>query len=90
MPETAVPDQDYDKWLAKFDNAEIHNLVHNWLEDQDYKPLISIVIPTFNSDLKLFMRQFSRYEQSYTNWQICIADDASTDASPRMVGGSGG
>lgn len=43
-------------------------------------PLISIVIPHYNSNLNYFkICMDSILEQSYKNFQICIADDASTN-----------
>ena len=49
-----------------------------------YKPLISIIIPVFNPPLK-FLKQAIESVQSqiYTNWEICIADDASCDTRVR-------
>lgn len=42
------------------------------------QPLISILMPTYRSDIKyLDMAIESVRQQSYNNWQLCIADDAS-------------
>lgn len=43
-------------------------------------PLISVVMPTFDPPLK-FLRSAvdSVLAQSYSNWELCIADDASTN-----------
>ncbi len=49
-------------------------------------PLISIVLPTYNTKkelLKLAIESVIR--QSYTNWELCIADDASTQADTLEV-----
>lgn len=42
------------------------------------QPLISVVMPTYNSD-EFFLRQCieSVLQQSYPNWELCIADDCS-------------
>lgn len=41
-------------------------------------PLISIVVPTYNTDAELLRSCIdSVLAQSYANWQLCIADDAS-------------
>lgn len=66
---------------------------HNPLKNKDYlrqvkkeiksfekKPLISIVIPVYNVDptwLKLAINSIKK--QVYKNWEICIADDCSTN-----------
>lgn len=45
-------------------------------------PLVSIVVPTYNtSPWMLYAMRRSVENQTYTNWEICIADDASTDTS---------
>lgn len=42
------------------------------------RPLISIVVPTYNTDKKhLIACLDSVLAQTYDNWQLCIADDAS-------------
>jgi len=48
-----------------------------------YHPLISIVMPVYNVDVK-WIREAVRSikNQIYTNWELCIADDAST--KPRL------
>lgn len=44
-----------------------------------YKPLISIILPIYNTP-EPFLRACiqSVISQSYTNWELCVADDAST------------
>lgn len=49
------------------------------LEHLDYKPKISIIMPTYNTDLDFLREAISSVtNQSYKDWQLCIADDAST------------
>tara|TARA_R110001583_G_scaffold166104_3_gene318861 strand:+ start:9782 stop:12067 length:2286 start_codon:yes stop_codon:yes gene_type:complete len=50
------------------------------------RPLISILLPTYNSD-ELYLRQCidSVLAQSYPHWQLCIADDASTQPQVAKV-----
>lgn len=47
-----------------------------------HRPLISIVMPTYNTP-ESFLRECieSVQLQSYDNWQLCIADDASTNTN---------
>lgn len=48
-------------------------------ENLSYNPLISIVMPTYNTDPKWLRKAIdSVLNQSYKNWELCIADDAST------------
>jgi GT2 family glycosyltransferase len=49
-------------------------------------PLISVLMPTYNSPLK-FLDQaiWSVRNQLYPHWELCIADDASTDPGVRQL-----
>jgi len=68
------------------------SLYLDWIENNEFnqdfidialisfKPLISIVIPTYNtSEIWLEKAINSVLNQSYTNWELCIADDCSTN-----------
>ncbi len=51
----------------------------------DYEPLISILVPTYNTPEKFLEEMIeSCISQSYKNWELCIAD-ASTDYGTRNV-----
>jgi O-antigen biosynthesis protein len=51
-----------------------------------YRPLISIIVPTYNTDSQYLQEAIkSVQEQTYDNWELCVADDASTDASVREI-----
>lgn len=50
------------------------------------KPRISILLPTYNTALELLEECIkSVLAQSYENWQLCIADDASDNESVRKI-----
>lgn len=50
------------------------------LEAFEYKPLISVVMPTYNTPLKYLQRAVqSVFNQYYPNWELCICDDSSSD-----------
>jgi len=50
------------------------------IAQSNIKPLISIVMPTYKSNLKyLRMAIDSVYRQTYPHWELCIVDDASND-----------
>ena len=50
------------------------------------RPLISVVMPVYNADaIQLREAIDSRPGQLYPDWELCIADDASTKADVRQV-----
>jgi glycosyltransferase involved in cell wall biosynthesis len=54
---------------------------HNELVKFKYNPLISIVVPTYNTDVKLLKTLIKSVEsQIYSNWELSIFDDSSTNS----------
>jgi glycosyltransferase involved in cell wall biosynthesis len=49
------------------------------------KPLVSIIIPTFNREKELERAINSVLSQTFTNWEICIIDNNSTDNSIQLI-----
>ena len=64
---------DYNKWLMEnYEETEYKKLKYN--------PKISIIIPVYNVNSKLLQECLnSVLEQSYKNFEICIADDCSSN-----------
>ncbi|MDA3896717.1 MAG: glycosyltransferase [Desulfobacteraceae bacterium] len=61
--------------------ASDENLKQAWLCMASFvhNPLISIVIPTYNTDPALLNQLVTSIKQQiYTNWELCICDDGST------------
>lgn len=49
-------------------------------------PLISIVVPVYNPEPSLLLEMIASVQaQSYSNWEMCIADDCSSDPRIRQV-----
>lgn len=48
-------------------------------------PLVSILIPTFNSENFISEAIRSVQNQTYTNWEIIVVDDCSTDATLSLI-----
>lgn len=49
------------------------------------KPLVSIIMPAYNAQFTIEESIFSVYRQTYTNWQLIIIDDRSTDNTGDIV-----
>lgn len=51
----------------------------NILSDLKYQPLMSVIMPVYNVDIKWLKDAiYSVQNQFYENWELCIVDDAST------------
>jgi len=81
-PSTQPNHNDYSEWVRRYD----------LLTDQDRKkiktqirrlhnpPLISVVMPVYNPPLNMLEDAIRSVQgQLYPNWELCIADDTSTD-----------
>ncbi len=76
---------DYDRWIQEFEIPE-NGLIGIKAKGFENQPLISILMPTFNSKpAELTTALESVFEQSYPNWELCIADDASTHSEVREI-----
>lgn len=50
-----------------------------------HDPLVSVVIPSFNSECYIRQTIASVRNQSLTDWELIVVDDCSTDDSPTLV-----
>lgn len=69
-------------YLAGIDSVKQAKEIEAW----KHQPLISIVVPLYNTPhrfLKACIK--SVLAQSYSNWEICFADDASTNACLNII-----
>jgi GT2 family glycosyltransferase/2-polyprenyl-3-methyl-5-hydroxy-6-metoxy-1,4-benzoquinol methylase len=73
---------DYQKWISFYDTltaADIE-IISNEIAGWASTPVISIIMPVYNPPLELLKEAVSSVRaQLYPHWQLCIADDASTD-----------
>ncbi|WP_159739467.1 glycosyltransferase [Vibrio atypicus] len=75
---------DYQTW-CEFNtwNSERYWSLKNRLAGREL-PKLSIVMPVYNPPMKFFRLALKTIEeQVYTNWELCIADDCSTDPNVR-------
>lgn len=73
--------QTYQKWLKLYSvqTAETTKEMRKRQMDFQNKPLISIIMPVHNTPKKYLTAAIeSVRNQIYENWELCIADDAST------------
>ncbi|WP_091070501.1 glycosyltransferase [Paenibacillus sp. NFR01] len=65
----------YPRWIAKYEEPYARRN-----ETFAYNPLISIVLPVYNVEESLLVECIqSVLDQDYPNWELCIADDHSTE-----------
>ncbi|MBW4576927.1 MAG: glycosyltransferase family 2 protein [Aphanothece sp. CMT-3BRIN-NPC111] len=80
-------DVNYQKWLNQNypREADLRKMAET-VEILSYKPLISVVMPVFNPPDR-FLREAieSVLNQVYPYWELCIADDASTEGYVKAV-----
>ncbi len=72
---------EYEKWINENDTLTTEDIeaIKKHIQSFKYKPLISIVMPTYNSKLTFLREAIASIQaQLYPNWELCIADDAST------------
>jgi glycosyltransferase involved in cell wall biosynthesis len=61
--------------------------VTSWIEQAslDQHPLVSVILPTHNRSALLRRAVTSIVKQSYTDWEIILIDDGSSDDTPAVV-----
>ena len=56
------------------------------IDSFSYRPTFSLIVPVYNTDERWLRRCLdSVLRQLYPDWELCIADDASTDPTVRRV-----
>jgi O-antigen biosynthesis protein len=75
----------YPRWVAEYDTLdnEDRKAIHAHIAELAKRTLISVVVPVYNTEEKYLCEMIqSVLRQIYPNWELCIADDASTE--PRV------
>ena len=73
---------DYIEWIHRYDTVtdETRTTIRARIDTFVHKPLISVVMPVYNPPLNMLEDAIRSVQgQLYPNWELCIADDASTD-----------
>lgn len=78
----------YENWidLVELPSLPSVEVARDIATEWSQRPLISIIMPTYNTEEKyLRLCIESVKKQSYSNWELCIADDASSNPEVRQV-----
>jgi len=79
---------EYSQWIERYDTLSSTDraAIKRAGERLKYKPVISVLMPTFNTPEKwLRLAIESVLAQVYPYWELCIADDGSSDPHVRRV-----
>jgi len=78
---------EYERWIALYDKFTASDEL-SWrrkIRSLRRHPLISVLLPVYNPDLNFLHSAIASVQsQIYQAWELCIADDASTDARVRL------
>ena len=78
----------YQDWITRYDALTDSDLdaMRSHCATFEYQPLLSIVLPVYNTTPD-FLRACldSVLVQTYSNWELCIADDLSPESAPRHI-----
>jgi glycosyltransferase involved in cell wall biosynthesis/tetratricopeptide (TPR) repeat protein len=80
--------RDYADWVRLYDTIDDNDrrAIATAIEEMTDRPLISVVMPVFNTPEPYLRAAIdSVRQQLYPNWELCIADDASTAPHVRTV-----
>jgi len=63
----------YEEWIKRNEKDSLATTPHS------FSPLISIIVPTYNTNKQYLIEMIeSVLTQTYSSWELCIADDASS------------
>jgi len=78
----------YQDWISRYDTLTGSDLdsMRSHSATFEYQPLLSVVLPVYNTTPD-FLRACldSVLAQTYSNWELCIADDLSPESAPRQI-----
>lgn len=71
----------YADWIAQNEApSHLYRQLKEKSSSWQYQPLVSVVMPTYNSPLHFLAQAIESVQaQVYPHWELCIADDASTN-----------
>lgn len=84
--DNSVVRRNFETWVRLYDtpDAAAIEVMRQQVVALPRRPLVSVVMPTYNANLTWLEEAIvSVQNQVYGDWELCIADDASTDAAVR-------
>ncbi len=84
--DTSLERRNYQTWVRLYDTPDAKALetLRTQVAAMPRRPLVSVVMPTYNANLIWLEEAIASVRnQTYGDWELCIADDASTDPSVR-------
>lgn len=77
---------EYEIWLDQNETAADERSVRQQIADLSYRPRISVLVPVYNPAAPTLERAVASVRnQIYEDWELCLADDASTDTHVRFL-----
>jgi len=83
-----LPSQSYENWIETHEAPLFSDrkAIKKTIAAFANPPLISVILPVYNTDAHFLVQCIqSVIDQSYPRWELCIADDASTDPSVASI-----
>ena len=84
----AQRNENYQEWLSFYDtlSKSDEKAIKEHIKTFKYQPKISIILPVYNTAEEWLRKAIdSVFNQFYTNWELCIADDCSTVLDVKRV-----
>lgn len=83
-----LPEGDYAEWVRRYDTLDDakRGRIRDRIANMSHRPLISVLMPCYNPRPEWLKEAIdSVRSQLYPHWELCIADDASTDPRIRPI-----
>jgi GT2 family glycosyltransferase len=83
-----TPALSYRRWIERYErlSAQDRRRILSHMERMSRRPFFSVVMPVFNAPPEFLRAAIeSVRQQMYPHWELCIADDASTETEVREI-----
>lgn len=85
---TEDPSENYQSWIEHYEQPKRFQILElkRRARTLAYRPLISVLLPTYNTPRKWLVAAIeSVRRQTYSHWELCVSDDASSNPEVRRV-----